>query len=44
MAKNKKQNKNAKDVAWGLFESTGSVKYYALYKRLEGKDLNGDNN
>ncbi len=28
--------KKAEDVAWELFEKTGDINYYNLYKRLKG--------
>ncbi len=27
----------AKDLAWDLFEKTGEISYYLLYKKLEEK-------
>lgn len=30
--------KDAKDLAWELFEKTGSIAYYNLYKKLSDKD------
>ncbi len=27
--------KSARDIAWELFEQTGNMSYYMLYKRLE---------
>ena len=29
------KQKNAKDIAWRLFEETGNFSYYMLYKRLK---------
>lgn len=30
--------KDAKDLAWELFEKTGSIAYYNLYKKLSDKN------
>jgi hypothetical protein len=32
-----KKDKDAAELAWKLFEKTGSVAYYMLYKQLSGK-------
>jgi hypothetical protein len=32
-----KKDKDAADLAWKLFEKTGSISYYMLYKELSGK-------
>ena len=29
------QRKNAKQIAWEMFEQTGNVTYYMLYKQLK---------
>lgn len=29
------QGKNAKDIAWEMFEKTGNVTYYMLYHQLK---------
>ena len=34
----KKHDKDAAELAWKMFEKTGSVSYYMLYKQLSGKD------
>ena len=35
----KKQNRNdVAQTAWAMFEKTGSVSYYMLYKKLSEKD------
>lgn len=36
MKEKKKQTKNPIDSAWEMFEKTGNVSYYLLYKRLNG--------
>lgn len=33
--KDKKKDKDAAELAWKMFEKTGNVSYYMLYKRLE---------
>ena len=33
-----KRDKDAAELAWKMFEKTGNVSYYMLYKQLEGKD------
>ena len=33
-----KRDKDAAELAWKMFEKTGSVSYYMLYQRLHGKD------
>ncbi|MBE7083432.1 MAG: YqzL family protein [Clostridiales bacterium] len=38
MEKKKNQTKNTADSAWEMFEKTGNVSYYLLYKRLNGED------
>ncbi len=30
-----KENRKAADIAWELFEKTGNLSYYMLYKRLK---------
>lgn len=30
------RKKSAEEVAWQLFERTGNLNYYMLYKRLKG--------
>lgn len=30
-----KERENAADIAWKLFEKTGSMSYYMLYKQLK---------
>ena len=30
------RDKGAAEVAWELFEQTGNLSYYMLYKRLKG--------
>ncbi len=30
-----KENRSAADIAWELFEKTGNLSYYMLYKRLK---------
>lgn len=32
-----KKDKDAAELAWKMFEKTGNVSYYMLYKQLEGK-------
>ncbi|MBO4990031.1 MAG: YqzL family protein [Clostridia bacterium] len=32
---------NAKKLSWELFEKTGNLSYYLLYKRLEDGDQDG---
>ena len=34
MGKKEKQVRRADDTAWKLFEKTGDVRYYLLYKKL----------
>lgn len=34
----KRHDKDAAELAWKMFEKTGSVSYYMLYKQLSGKD------
>ena len=34
----KKSDMRAVDSAWAMFEKTGSVSYYMLYKKLSEKD------
>lgn len=29
-----RKEKNAQEIAWELFEKTGNLSYYMLYKRL----------
>lgn len=36
MGKDEK-NRNPADTAWALFEKTGNVSYYMLYKNLKKK-------
>jgi hypothetical protein len=31
-------DKDAAELAWKMFEKTGSVSYYMLYKNLSGKE------
>ena len=31
-----KGDKDAAELAWKMFEKTGNVSYYMLYKRLDG--------
>ncbi|MBR1967820.1 MAG: YqzL family protein [Clostridia bacterium] len=39
MRKNDKKEKQPRDAAWELFEKTGNVSHYLLYKQLtDGKD------
>ncbi len=38
MEKKNKNNSNPLDSAWGLFEKTGNISYYLLYKELKKKD------
>lgn len=33
----KKSVKNPRDIAWEMFEKTGNVSHYLLYKNLEDK-------
>ncbi len=33
----KDKNKRPADSAWELFENTGNIAYYMLYKNLTGK-------
>ncbi len=33
--KEKKSNKKAQDIAWEMFEQTGKIEYYELYKNLK---------
>lgn len=33
-----REEKSARDIAWELFEKTGNVSYYMLYKRLDGRE------
>ncbi len=35
MKDEEKKPKNAKQLAWDLFEQTGNFSYYMLYKRLK---------
>ena len=35
MREEEHKNKNAKEIAWQLFEETGNFSYYMLYKRLK---------
>lgn len=37
MKKEKPEVKNSADAAWELFEKTGRVSYYILYKNLTKK-------
>ncbi len=30
-----KEEKTAREIAWELFEKTGNLSYYMLYKRLK---------
>ena len=30
-----REDKNAAEIAWELFEKTGNLSYYMLYKRLK---------
>ncbi|MBE7089173.1 MAG: YqzL family protein [Clostridiales bacterium] len=34
----REKDKDAAELAWKMFEKTGSVSYYMLYKRLNGKN------
>ena len=33
-----KKDRDAAELAWKMFEKTGNVSYYMLYKQLEGKE------
>ena len=33
-----KKDRDAAELAWKMFEKTGNVSYYMLYKRLDGKE------
>lgn len=33
----RERDKDAADLAWKMFEKTGSVSYYMLYKQLKGR-------
>lgn len=33
----KRYDKDAAELAWKMFEKTGSLSYYMLYKELKGK-------
>jgi hypothetical protein len=33
----KNKDNDAAELAWKMFEKTGSVSYYMLYKELKGK-------
>ena len=33
----KNRDNDAAELAWKMFEKTGSVSYYMLYKELKGK-------
>ncbi len=35
MEKDESKQKDAKQIAWKLFEETGNFSYYMLYKRLK---------
>ena len=32
------KDRDAAELAWKMFEKTGSVSYYMLYKKLNGQD------
>lgn len=34
----KKRDKDAAELAWKMFEKTGSVSYYMLYRQLSGRE------
>lgn len=34
----KERDKDAAELAWKMFEKTGSVSYYMLYRKLHGQD------
>lgn len=34
----KNRDKDAAELAWKMFEKTGSVSYYMLYKQLSGRE------
>lgn len=34
----KRSDKDAAELAWKMFEKTGSVSYYMLYKQLSGRE------
>ena len=38
MEKKKNQPKKPIDSAWEMFEKTGDVSYYLLYKRINGEN------
>ena len=38
MKKKNKKTSTPLDSAWGLFEKTGNISYYLLYKHLNEKD------
>ncbi len=33
----KKVDKSAENIAWEMFEKTGKIEYYTLYKNLKNK-------
>ena len=33
-----KKDRDAAELAWKMFEMTGNVSYYLLYKQLEGSE------
>ena len=35
-----KRDRDAAELAWKMFEMTGTVSYYMLYKHLAGMDNN----
>ncbi len=34
----REKDKDAAELAWKMFEKTGSVSYYMLYRHLSGKE------
>ena len=34
----KEKDRDTAEIAWKMFEKTGNVSYYMLYKRLDGKE------
>lgn len=34
----KEKDRDAAELAWKMFEKTGNVSYYMLYKRLDGNE------
>lgn len=33
----RKVNESAENIAWAMFEKTGKIEYYTLYKNLKNK-------